>query len=263
MALFLPFLGIALSIFFFRMINPDTLLSKLSPKKSYKIQGLRDIKVKFADVAGMEQAKREITEFVDFLKHGEKYKAMGAKIPKGALLTGPPGTGKTMLAKACAGEAGVTFFYISGSEFVELFVGVGASKVRELFNRARMEAPSIIFIDEIDAIGKKRETSRNEEKDSTLNQLLVEMDGFSSHETVIVLAATNRKDVLDNALTRPGRFDRMVEVTLPDIKAREEIYKVHLKPLKVNPTKKLEDVAKRLAELSPGFSGADIANLCN
>ena len=151
-----PFLGIAITFFIFRKFTPDSIISKISNKKSFKIQGLRDIKVKFADVAGMEQAKKEITEFVDFLKHGEKYRSMGAKIPKGALLTGPPGTGKTMLAKACAGEAGVTFFYISGSEFVEMFVGLGASKVRELFARARMEAPSIIFIDEIDAIGKKR-----------------------------------------------------------------------------------------------------------
>jgi AFG3 family protein len=205
-----PFIGIAITVLIFRKFTPDSLISRLSPKKNYKIEGIRDIKVKFDDVAGMEQAKREITEFVDFLKNSEKYRQIGAKIPKGALLTGPPGTGKTMLAKATAGEANVPFFYISGSEFVEIFVGMGASKVRELFARARMEAPSIIFIDEIDAIGKKRESSRNEEKDSTLNQMLVEMDGFGSHETVIVLAATNRKDILDNALTRPGRFDRMV-----------------------------------------------------
>lgn len=263
LGLAMPFLGLAISFYIFRKFSPDSFLSKITTKKSFKIEGLKNIKVKFADVAGMEQAKKEITEFVDFLKFGEKYSQMGAKIPKGALLTGPPGTGKTMLAKACAGEAGVAFFYISGSEFVEMFVGLGASKVRELFARARMEAPSIIFIDEIDAIGKKRETSRNEEKDSTLNQLLVEMDGFSSHETVIVLAATNRKDILDSALTRPGRFDRMVEVTLPDIAAREEIFKVHLKPLKVDPSKALGELAKRLGELTPGFSGADIANLCN
>lgn len=232
-----------------------------SPVK--KIHSDRDIKVRFNDVAGMEQAKLEITEFVDFLKNNAKFKEMGAKIPRGALLTGPPGTGKTMLAKACAGESGVPFYYMSGSEFVEMFVGVGAARVRELFTEAKAEAPSIIFIDEIDTIGKKRSGSSNEEKDATLNQLLVEMDGFKTDQNVIVLAATNRRDVLDSALTRPGRFDRLIEVELPDINGRIEIFSVHLKPLKLDPSKTLEEFAKRLATLTPGFSGADISNLCN
>lgn len=212
--------------------NINTLFGKTSVRK---IHSDKDVKIRFKDVAGMEQAKLEITEFVDFLKNNAKFKEMGAKIPRGALLTGPPGTGKTMLAKACAGESGVPFYYMSGSEFVEMFVGVGAARVRELFMEAKAEAPSIIFIDEIDTIGKKRSGSSNEEKDATLNQLLVEMDGFKTDQNVIVLAATNRRDVLDSALTRPGRFDRLIEVELPDISGRIEIFEVHLKPLKLDP----------------------------
>ena len=179
-----------------------------------------DVKVKFKDVAGLEQAKLEITEFVEFLKKPDRYKALGAKIPRGALLSGPPGTGKTLLAKACAGEAGVTFLYSSGSEFVEMFVGVGASRVRDLFKQAKAKAPAIIFLDEIDAIGKKRsEASQggNDERDSTLNQLLVELDGFGTDTEVVVFAATNRKELLDSALTRTGRFDRAIDITNPDI----------------------------------------------
>jgi AFG3 family protein len=179
-----------------------------------------NVKVKFKDVAGLEQAKLEITEFVEFLKKPDRYKALGAKIPRGALLSGPPGTGKTLLAKACAGEAGVTFLYSSGSEFVEMFVGVGASRVRDLFKQAKAKAPAIIFLDEIDAIGKKRsEASQggNDERDSTLNQLLVELDGFGTDTEVVVFAATNRKELLDSALTRTGRFDRAIDITNPDI----------------------------------------------
>jgi AFG3 family protein len=238
-------------------------INKMFGKGSRKVQSIKDIKVRFDDVAGMEQAKVEVTEFVDFLKNNRKFKEMGAKIPRGALLTGPPGTGKTMLAKAIAGESGVPFFYIAGSEFVEMFGGLGAARVRELFQDAKAEAPSIIFIDEIDTIGKKREGLSNEEKDSTLNQLLVEMDGFKTDKGVIVLAATNRKDVLDTALTRPGRFDRIIEIDLPDLTGRIEIFKVHLKPIKLHPSKTFEEFAKRLATLTPGFSGADISNLCN
>jgi len=195
------------------------------------------VKVKFKDVAGLDEAKLEIHEFVDFLKKPKKYKDLGAKIPRGALLNGPPGTGKTMLAKACAGEAGVPFFYVSGSDFVEIFVGVGASRVRDLFKQAKAKAPSIIFIDEIDAVGRKRESrlGGTDERDNTLNQLLVEMDGFGTDVNVIMLAATNRKELLDPALTRPGRFDRTIEITLPDIEGRKQVFMVHLKPLKLEP----------------------------
>ena len=238
------------------------------PKKHFKQYVVEEkVKVKFRDVAGLDEAKIEITEFVDFLGKPKKYVELGAKIPRGALLTGPPGTGKTMLAKACAGEAGVPFFYVSGSEFVEMFVGMGAARVRELFKEAKDKQPSIIFIDEIDAIGKKRAGSQrggNEERDNTLNQLLVEMDGFGTDANVVVLAATNMVEVLDPALTRPGRFDRSIQISLPDIGGRKEIFLVHLAPLKLDLEKRTEEeYAKRLATLTPGFSGADIANLCN
>ena len=218
------------------------------------------IDVKFKDVAGMEQAKNEIVEFVDFLKNPEKYKILGAKIPKGALLVGPPGTGKTLLAKAVAGEAGVPFFATSGSDFVEMFVGVGASRVRDLFKKAKDKSPSILFIDEIDAVGKKRggKFGGHDERDNTLNQLLVEMDGFGTEMNVIVLAATNRADILDPALLRPGRFDRQVEVSLPDRKDREQIVKIYLKKVKLDKAKSVDEYAMRLSTLTPGFSGADL-----
>jgi AFG3 family protein len=234
-------------------------------KTHVQIYGVdKKIGTKFKDVAGLDEAKVEIMEFVDFLKKPEKFTKIGAKIPRGALLSGPPGTGKTMLAKAAAGEAGVPFLYISGSDFVEMFVGVGASRVRDLFTQAKKHAPSIIFIDEIDAVGKKRDSRMgNDEKDNTLNQLLVEMDGFSTDQNVVILGATNRKELLDPALTRPGRFDRSIEVTLPDLEGRKQIFLVHLKPIKLDPSKTPEEYAKRLATLTPGFSGADIANLCN
>lgn len=219
--------------------------------------------VTFKDVAGLEEAKVEIMEIVDFLKHADKYRELGAKIPKGALLVGPPGTGKTLLAKAVAGEANVPFLSISGSDFVEMFVGVGASRVRDLFEQAKQKAPCILFIDEIDAIGRARGKnagfSGNDERENTLNQLLTEMDGFQTNAGVIVLAATNRADILDKALMRAGRFDRQIEVGLPDIKEREAIFEVHLRPLKLDPM--LDRVF--LARQTPGFSGADIANVCN
>ena len=198
----------------------------------------KKIDIRFKDVAGHEMAKQEIMEFVDFLKNPKKYQALGARVPRGALLTGPPGTGKTLLAKAVAGEAGVPFVSTSGSEFVEMFVGVGASRVRDLFKVAREKAPSIIFIDEIDAVGKKRGGRMgggNEERDNTLNQLLVEMDGFQTDSSVIVLAATNRADSLDAALLRPGRFDRQVDIGLPSIKERAQIFEVHLQKITVDP----------------------------
>ena len=235
-------------------------------KQHFKIYGVdKKMNVTFKDVAGQGQAKREITEFVEFLKSPEKFKRLGARMPRGALLVGPPGTGKTLLAKASAGEAGVPFFSISGSEFVEMFVGVGASRVRELFKQAREKSPSIIFIDEIDAVGRKRDDSRfrNDERDTTLNQLLVEMDGFSTDTYVVVMAATNRQDTLDSALLRPGRFDRIVEVSLPDIQGRQEILKVHLTPLKLSSNFDKEECSKRVAALTPGFSGADLSQLCN
>ncbi len=227
------------------------------------IEGTERVNVTFEDVAGLEEAKEEVKEIVDFLKNPEKYRALGGKIPKGVLLVGPPGTGKTLLAKAVAGEANVPFFSISGSEFVEMFVGVGASRVRDLFQRAREKAPCIIFIDEIDAIGRARGRylipGANDERESTLNQLLVEMDGFDSRLGIIVMAATNRPDVLDSALLRPGRFDRQIILDRPDLKGREAIFRIHMRPLKLAP-----DVdARRLAELTPGFVGADIANVCN
>ncbi|RWX01675.1 ATP-dependent zinc metalloprotease FtsH [Flavobacterium cerinum] len=222
-----------------------------------------DIKVTFKDVAGLEGAKEEIQEIVEFLKTPEKYTSIGGKIPKGALLVGPPGTGKTLLAKAVAGEAKVPFFSLSGSDFVEMFVGVGASRVRDLFKQAKEKAPAIIFIDEIDAVGRARGKNNfsgsNDERENTLNQLLTEMDGFGTNTNVIVLAATNRADVLDKALMRAGRFDRQIYVDLPDIRERREIFEVHLKPLKKSEELDTEFLAKQ----TPGFSGADIANVCN
>ncbi len=223
----------------------------------------KDNKTTFKDVAGLEEAKVEIMEIVDFLKTPDKYRDIGAKIPKGALLVGPPGTGKTLLAKAVAGEADVPFISISGSDFVEMFVGVGASRVRDLFAQAKQKAPCIMFIDEIDAIGRARgrnaSYSTNDERENTLNQLLTEMDGFQTNTGVIVLAATNRVDILDKALMRAGRFDRQIEVGLPDIKEREQIFEVHLRPLKLDPKLDMAFLAKQ----TPGFSGADIANVCN
>jgi cell division protease FtsH len=222
-----------------------------------------DVKVTFKDVAGLEGAKEEIQEIVDFLKNPNKYTILGGKIPKGALLVGLPGTGKTLLAKAVAGEAKVPFFSLSGSDFVEMFVGVGASRVRDLFKQAKDKSPSIIFIDEIDAIGRARGksnmTGSNDERENTLNQLLTEMDGFGTNTNVIVIAATNRADVLDKALMRAGRFDRQIYVDLPDLNERKEIFKVHLKPIKTIKTLDIDFLSKQ----TPGFSGADIANVCN
>jgi len=220
------------------------------------------VNITFADVAGLDEAKVEVMEIVDFLKSPKKYTNLGGKIPKGALLIGPPGTGKTLLAKAVAGEAQVPFFSLSGSDFVEMFVGVGASRVRDLFKQAREKAPCIIFIDEIDAIGRARGKNvmmSNDERESTLNQLLVEMDGFGTDSGIIVLAATNRPDVLDSALLRPGRFDRQITIDKPDLVGREAIFKVHLKPIKISKTLDIH----KLAEQTPGFAGADIANVCN
>ncbi len=223
-----------------------------------------DVKVSFKDVAGLEGAKEEVQEIVDFLKQPDKYTSLGGKIPKGALLVGPPGTGKTLLAKAMAGEAKVPFFSLSGSDFVEMFVGVGASRVRDLFKQAKEKSPAIIFIDEIDAIGRSRGKGNfggsNDERENTLNQLLTEMDGFGTNTNVIVLAATNRADVLDKALMRAGRFDRQIYVDLPDVRERKEIFEVHLRPLKVEEGSLDTDF---LAKQTPGFSGADIANVCN
>ena len=221
------------------------------------------VKITFDNVAGLDEAKEEIQEIVEFLKNPSKFTKLGGKIPKGALLVGPPGTGKTLLAKAVAGEAGVPFFTLSGSDFVEMFVGVGAARVRDLFKQAKEKAPCIIFIDEIDAIGRSRGKGQmpgsNDERENTLNSLLVEMDGFGTDSGVIVLAATNRPDVLDSALLRPGRFDRQISIDKPDIVGREAIFKVHLKPIKIS-----EDVdAKKLAAQTPGFAGAEIANVCN
>jgi len=222
-----------------------------------------DVKTSFKDVAGLEGAKEEVQEIVDFLKNPEKYTSLGGKIPKGALLVGPPGTGKTLLAKAVAGEAQVPFFSLSGSDFVEMFVGVGASRVRDLFKQAKDKSPAIIFIDEIDAIGRARGKNNfsgsNDERENTLNQLLTEMDGFGTNTNVIVLAATNRADVLDKALMRAGRFDRQIYVDLPDVRERKEIFEVHLRPIKKDENLDTDFLSKQ----TPGFSGADIANVCN
>jgi len=232
-------------------------------KATGKLADKDKVNVTFKDVAGLYGAKEEVMEIVDFLKNPKKYTALGGKIPKGALLVGPPGTGKTLLAKAVAGEADVPFFSISGSDFVEMFVGVGASRVRDLFAQAKEKAPCIVFIDEIDAVGRARGKnvgfSSNDERENTLNQLLTEMDGFGSNSGVIVLAATNRADILDKALMRAGRFDRQIQVTLPDLNERKDIFQVHLKPLKLAPDFNLDLIAKN----TPGFSGADIANVCN
>ncbi len=232
-------------------------------KSTGKLAEKGDTQVTFKDVAGLYGAKDEVMEIVDFLKNPKKYTALGGKIPKGALLVGPPGTGKTLLAKAVAGEANVPFFSISGSDFVEMFVGVGASRVRDLFRQAKEKAPCIVFIDEIDAVGRARSKnggfSSNDERENTLNQLLTEMDGFGTNSGVIILAATNRADILDKALMRAGRFDRQIHVELPDLKEREEIFQVHLRDLKLADDFDLEFLAKH----TPGFSGADIANVCN
>jgi len=269
---FLPFLLlIAVWIFFMRRMSggaggsgggPGQIFS-IGKSKAKLFDKDQNVKISFKDVAGLEGAKEEVQEIVDFLKNPEKYTKLGGKIPKGALLVGPPGTGKTLLAKAVAGEAKVPFFSLSGSDFVEMFVGVGASRVRDLFKQAAQKSPSIIFIDEIDAIGRARGknnmTGGNDERENTLNQLLTEMDGFGTDTNVIVIAATNRADVLDKALMRAGRFDRQIYVDLPDLNERKEIFEVHVKPLKLDKDVDLEFLSKQ----TPGFSGADIANLCN
>lgn len=266
----LPFvILIAIWIFIMRRMSagagggPGGQLFNIGKSKARLFDEKTDIKTTFKDVAGLEGAKEEVQEIVDFLKNPHKYTSLGGKIPKGALLVGPPGTGKTLLARAVAGEAQVPFFSLSGSDFVEMFVGVGASRVRDLFKQAKDKAPSIIFIDEIDAIGRARGKNNfsgsNDERENTLNQLLTEMDGFGTNTNVIVLAATNRADVLDKALMRAGRFDRQIYVDLPDIRERKEIFEVHLRPIK-----KAEDLdVDFLAKQTPGFSGADIANVCN
>lgn len=265
----IPFL-IILAIWMFLMrrvggggAGPGAQIFNIGKSKATLFEKDESTNITFKDVAGLDEAKEEVMEIVDFLKNPKKYTSLGGKIPKGVLLVGPPGTGKTLLAKAVAGEAGVPFFTISGSDFVEMFVGVGASRVRDLFRQAREKAPCIVFIDEIDAVGRARGRNTfqggNDERENTLNQLLVEMDGFSTESGVILMAATNRPDVLDNALLRPGRFDRQIGIDPPDLKGREEIFKVHLKPLKL-----AEDVTpSALAEMTPGFAGAEIANVCN
>lgn len=259
---------------------------KVGKSKAKLFNQEAEVKIKFKDVAGCEESKEEIMEFVKFLQDPTKYEKLGAKIPRGAILSGSPGTGKTLLAKATAGEAGVPFLSVSGSEFVEMFVGVGASRVRDLFKTAREMAPAIIFVDEIDAIGKERGNGKmggNDERENTLNQLLVEMDGFDTGDHVVVLAGTNRPDVLDKALLRPGRFDRHISIDIPDVEGRKEIFKVHLSKLTlkcdedIKATQKdvdfnkyqelkadaINNLAGRLSALTPGFAGADIANCCN
>lgn len=268
-SILLPFILIAgLWIFMMRRMSGGSgggggQIFSIGKSKAKLFDEKNDVKVTFENVAGLEGAKEEIEEIVEFLKNPEKYTSIGGKIPKGALLVGPPGTGKTLLAKAVAGEAKVPFFSLSGSDFVEMFVGVGASRVRDLFKQAKEKSPAIIFIDEIDAVGRARGKSNmsggNDERENTLNQLLTEMDGFGTNTNVIVLAATNRADVLDKALMRAGRFDRQIYVDLPDIRERKEIFEVHLKPIKKSEELDTEFLAKQ----TPGFSGADIANVCN
>ncbi|MFY0600293.1 MAG: ATP-dependent zinc metalloprotease FtsH [Cyclobacteriaceae bacterium] len=243
--------------------GPGGQIFNIGKSKAALFDAENKVKITFSDAAGLQEAKEEIKEIVDFLQSPEKFTKLGGKIPKGALLVGPPGTGKTLLAKAVAGEAGVPFFTLSGSDFVEMFVGVGAARVRDLFKQAKEKAPCIVFIDEIDAIGRSRGRGQmpgsNDERENTLNSLLVEMDGFSTDSGVIILAATNRPDVLDSALMRPGRFDRQISIDKPDISGREAIFKVHLKPIKMG---KSVD-SKKLAAQTPGFAGAEIANVCN
>ncbi|MEO7175811.1 MAG: ATP-dependent zinc metalloprotease FtsH [Saprospiraceae bacterium] len=243
--------------------GPGAQIFNIGKSKATLFDKGTNVNVNFADVAGLDEAKEEVMEIVDFLKNPKKYTALGGKIPKGVLLVGSPGTGKTLLAKAVAGEAAVPFFSISGSDFVEMFVGVGASRVRDLFKQAREKAPCIVFIDEIDAIGRARGRNNmqggNDERENTLNQLLVEMDGFSTDKGVILMAATNRPDVLDSALMRPGRFDRQIAIDLPDLKGRAQIFKVHMRNVKIDAFV----TAEELAEMTPGFAGADIANICN
>lgn len=243
--------------------GPGSQIFNIGKSKATLFDNTSKVNITFTDVAGLDEAKEEVMEIVDFLKNPKKYTSLGGKIPKGVLLVGPPGTGKTLLAKAVAGEAGVPFFSISGSDFVEMFVGVGASRVRDLFRQAREKAPCIIFIDEIDAIGRARGRGAiqggNDERENTLNQLLVEMDGFPTDKGVILMAATNRPDILDHALMRPGRFDRQIGIGRPDLKGRAQIFHVHLKNIKVAP----DVTPDALAEMTPGFVGADIANVCN
>jgi len=268
--LLFPILLVALWLFMFRKMNKGMGggaqgggIFSVGKSQAKLFDKENNIKVTFKDVAGLEEAKIEVMEIVDFLKNPKKYTSLGGKIPKGALLIGPPGTGKTLLAKAVAGEANVPFFSISGSDFVEMFVGVGASRVRDLFRQAKEKAPCIVFIDEIDAVGRARSKnagfSSNDERENTLNQLLTEMDGFGSNSGVIILAATNRVDILDKALMRAGRFDRQIHVDLPELKERVDIFKVHLKNLKLIEGFNIEFLARQ----TPGFSGADIANVCN
>ncbi len=265
--LFMIIIFILMWIFIVRRMNPASGsggggIFNIGKSKAQLFEKGTKVNITFNDVAGLDEAKVEVMEIVDFLKNPKKYTALGGKIPKGALLVGPPGTGKTLLAKAVAGEAQVPFFSLSGSDFVEMFVGVGASRVRDLFKTAREKAPCIIFIDEIDAIGRargKNAVMSNDERENTLNQMLVEMDGFSGDSGIIMLAATNRPDVLDSALLRPGRFDRQISIDVPDIKGREQIFKVHLKPIKISADLDI----KKLASQTPGFAGADIANICN
>lgn len=262
------FLFLGLWIFMMRRVSggaggPGAQIFNIGKSKATLFEKDARVTVTFADVAGLEEAKEEVMEVVDFLKNPRKYTSLGGKIPKGVLLVGPPGTGKTLLAKAVAGEAAVPFFSISGSDFVEMFVGVGASRVRDLFKQAREKAPCIVFIDEIDAIGRARGRNAfqggNDERENTLNQLLVEMDGFSTDKGVIIMAATNRPDILDGALMRPGRFDRQIGLERPDLAGREAIFRVHLKNIKTGPSVE----PKILSEMTPGFAGADIANVCN
>jgi cell division protease FtsH len=265
----LPFLlFIALWLFILRRMGgagggPGSQIFNIGKSKATLFDNTTKVNITFTDVAGLDEAKEEVMEIVDFLKTPKKYTSLGGKIPKGVLLVGPPGTGKTLLAKAVAGEAGVPFFSISGSDFVEMFVGVGASRVRDLFRQAREKAPCIIFIDEIDAIGRARGRGAvqggNDERENTLNQLLVEMDGFPTDKGVILMAATNRPDILDNALMRPGRFDRQIGIGRPDLNGRAQIFEVHMKNIKLS----ADVTSMALAEMTPGFVGADIANVCN
>jgi ATP-dependent metalloprotease FtsH len=266
--LLLPLIIVVIWVFMFRRMSggaggPAGNIFNVGKSKAKLFDRESNVKIDFKDVAGLEEAKVEIKEIVDFLKSPQKYTDLGGKIPKGALLVGPPGTGKTLLAKAVAGEANVPFFSMSGSDFVEMFVGVGASRVRDLFKQAKEKAPCIVFIDEIDAIGRARgknpNMGSNDERENTLNQLLTEMDGFASNAGVIILAATNRADILDRALLRAGRFDRQIHVELPDLNERQEIFKVHLRPIKLHKDLQVDFLAKQ----TPGFSGADIANVCN